>query len=141
MTVSVNNAQVSIATTSATSTAVVAIAMAHPSSPGHSSGSEADGVVSSTALRRMYFKSARNAKTRGPSVPKVYLVGNDKKSISVQLMLFYFFQFFPGIGNGLVNHINIDWDDYQYFDGIRFYIGNQCHCDRHFRDIWFTGLG
>lgn len=72
MTVSVNHAHVSIATTSATSTAVVAIAMAQPSSPGHSSGSEADGTVSSTALRRMYFKSARNAKGRVSSVPKVY---------------------------------------------------------------------
>lgn len=76
MTLSLSHAhQVSIAsaTTSATSTAVVAIAMGRPSSPNNSSGSETDAVVnsSSTALRRLYFKSARNAKSRGPTVPKV----------------------------------------------------------------------
>lgn len=83
MTVSVNHAQVSIATTSATSTAVVSIAMARPSSPGNSSGSEADGVVSTTALRRMHFKSARNAKSRGPSVPKVLYYTEYKKNYTI----------------------------------------------------------
>lgn len=92
MTVSVNHAQVSIATTtSASSTAVVAIAMAHPSSPGHSSGSEADGVVSSTALRRMYFKSARNAKARGPSVPKVAVNKIFQQLYSVIFKIFNFY--------------------------------------------------
>ena len=77
MTLAVNHAQVSIAsaTTSATSTAVVAIAMGRPTSPCNSSGSENDTVPnnnsSSTALRRLYFKSARNARSKGPSVPKV----------------------------------------------------------------------
>lgn len=79
MTVSVNHAQASIATTCASSSAVVAIAMARPISPCNSSGSEADGSGgmgsnSTTAMRRMHFKSARNARNaqRGPNaVPKV----------------------------------------------------------------------
>lgn len=76
MTVSVTHAQVSIAsaTTSATGTAVVAITMARPPSPTNSSGSDTDAVMNSTALRRLYFKSARNSKNRGPSVPKVILL-------------------------------------------------------------------
>lgn len=70
---------IATATTSAASTAVVAIAaMGRPSSPGNSSGSDTDAVAvnaSATALRRLYFKSARNAqKSKGPSVPKVYII-------------------------------------------------------------------
>lgn len=73
MTVSVTHAQVSIAsaTTSATTTAVVAITMARPPSPANSSGSDTDAAVNSTALRRLYFKSTRSAKSKGPTVPKV----------------------------------------------------------------------
>lgn len=70
----------SAATTSAASTAVVALAtMGRPMSPGNnSSSSDTDACVvnaSATALRRLYFKSARNAQTsKGPSVPKVSLL-------------------------------------------------------------------
>lgn len=79
------------ATTSAASTAVVALAtMGRPMSPGNSSSSDTDACVvnaSATALRRLYFKSARNAqKSKGPSVPKVsqtlYLILNKIKLYS-----------------------------------------------------------
>lgn len=75
MTVSVTHAQVSIATatSSVTNPAVVAMAMIRPSSPGNSSSSDTENVAhsSSTALRRLYFKSARSSRAKGPTVPKV----------------------------------------------------------------------
>lgn len=75
MTVSLNHAQVSITSASSTVTnpAVVAMAMIRPTSP-NSSSSDTENVAhsSSTALRRLYFKSARSSRTaKGPTVPKV----------------------------------------------------------------------
>lgn len=76
MTVSVSHAQVSIATSSVANPAVVAIAMIRPSSPGNSGGSDTENVAhsSSTALRRLYFKSARSSRAKGPTVPQVCVI-------------------------------------------------------------------
>lgn len=44
----------------------------HPLSPNHSSGSDTDPVLTTaTALRRLYFKSGRSCKPKGPTVPMV----------------------------------------------------------------------
>jgi hypothetical protein len=73
MTVSVNQSQQ--VTISTHSKSIKSLTMARPPSPGNSSGSETDPVLSqyhsSTALRRLYFKSAKMGKSKGPSVPKV----------------------------------------------------------------------
>ncbi|XP_055916016.1 myb-like protein Q isoform X2 [Eupeodes corollae] len=56
------------ATTRSKATTMMALAMGRSQSPGNSSGSDTDGFASSsasaTALRRMYFKSGRSAKTK-----------------------------------------------------------------------------
>ncbi|XP_055838703.1 bromodomain-containing protein DDB_G0270170 isoform X2 [Episyrphus balteatus] len=53
---------------SSKTTTMMALAMGRSQSPGNSSGSDTDGFASSsasaTALRRMYFKSGRSAKTK-----------------------------------------------------------------------------
>lgn len=81
MTVSVTHAQVSIATSSVTNPAVVAMAMIRPSSPGNSSSSDTENVAhsSSSALRRLYFKSARSSRAKGPTVPKVCILKLQRK--------------------------------------------------------------
>lgn len=48
----------------------------HPLSPNHSSGSDTDPVLTTaaaaaTALRRLYFKSGRSCRPKGPTVPMV----------------------------------------------------------------------
>lgn len=58
--------------TSKPGTAVIS----HPLSPNHSSGSDTDPVLTTaaaaaTALRRLYFKSGRNSRPKGPTVPMV----------------------------------------------------------------------
>lgn len=73
MTVSVTHAQQVSITTSPVSS-VMALAMGRPSSPCNSTSSESTDPIISTptsALRRLYFKSGRNAKVRTPTVPKV----------------------------------------------------------------------
>lgn len=72
MTVSVTHGQTTTTTTHPHPTTA---AMARPTSPGNSSGSETDQVTG-TALRRLYFKSGRHARARGPAVPKVKLYFN-----------------------------------------------------------------
>lgn len=79
MTVSVTHAQVSIATaTSSVTNPAVVVAMIRPTSPGNSSSSDTENVAhsSSTALRRLYFKSARSSRAKGPAVPKVCVMVN-----------------------------------------------------------------
>lgn len=53
----------------------------HPLSPNHSSGSDTDPVLTTaaaaaTALRRLYFKSGRSCRPKGPTVPMVRLNGS-----------------------------------------------------------------
>ncbi|XP_059614332.1 uncharacterized protein LOC132260315 isoform X2 [Phlebotomus argentipes] len=78
MTVSVTHGQTTTTTTHPHPTAT---AMARPTSPGNSSGSETDQVTG-TALRRLYFKSGRHPRTRGPAVPKVVVMGSSTTSNS-----------------------------------------------------------
>uniref|UniRef100_A0A1B0CYK0 Uncharacterized protein n=1 Tax=Phlebotomus papatasi TaxID=29031 RepID=A0A1B0CYK0_PHLPP len=78
MTVSVTHGQTTTTTTHPHPTTA---AMARPTSPGNSSGSETD-QVSGTALRRLYFKSGRHARARGPAVPKVVVMGSSTTSNS-----------------------------------------------------------
>lgn len=76
MTVSVTNTQQVSITTSPVSS-VMALAMGRPSSPCNSSSSDTTDPIVSTptsALRRLYFKSGRNAKVRTPTVPKVFFI-------------------------------------------------------------------
>ncbi|XP_055688182.1 uncharacterized protein LOC129792837 isoform X1 [Lutzomyia longipalpis] len=79
MTVSVTHGQTTTTTThphpSTTAT------MVRPTSPGNSSGSETDQVTG-TALRRLYFKSGRHPRARGPAVPKVVVMGSSTTSNS-----------------------------------------------------------
>lgn len=75
MTAAVSHAQVTMTAPTTQSTTMIALTMGRPPSPGggggnNSSGSDTDGIVnspSSTALRRLYFKSGRNARTRAPT--------------------------------------------------------------------------
>ncbi|XP_037904122.1 uncharacterized protein LOC119647289 isoform X2 [Hermetia illucens] len=95
MTAAVSHAQVTMTAPTTQSTTMIALTMGRPPSPGggggnNSSGSDTDGIVnspSSTALRRLYFKSGRNARTRAPTatvtpaaatsaVPKVVVMGS-----------------------------------------------------------------
>lgn len=68
--------------------------LSHPLSPNHSSGSDTDPIVlttaaaAATALRRLYFKSGRNARPKGPTVPMV-------RQTKCPLKLFYYISSFP----------------------------------------------
>lgn len=85
MTVSVTHAQIPITTATPSQNSVImalTTTTERPSSPGgNSSGSDNDVITNSpsskTALRRLYFKSGRNIKTKTTTtatVPKVYMV-------------------------------------------------------------------
>ncbi|GAB0089656.1 uncharacterized protein DMENIID0001_042350 [Sergentomyia squamirostris] len=78
MTVSVTHGQATTTTTHPHPTTTV---MARPASPANSSGSEPDQVTG-TALRRLYFKSGRHSRARGPAVPKVVVMGSSTTSNS-----------------------------------------------------------
>lgn len=109
--------------------------------PVHSYSSDSDGVPNSitattaTAMRRLYFKSAKLSKTTQNSittvhqqqaqhVPKVngQWTISCKKQFKENISLFYF----KGYGNGNVSCIN-GRNHNQYINRIGVYIGHKCN--------------